>query len=115
MNKLQVTKVTDHEGEGRCGQCGREGLRWVVSLSDGSAVGTECAKAVLGWKPATRDYAWTRDFRPVAEHAEYGDSYVLWQHVTGTQTRTTTNGRLTSVGGQRDYWKTQGWLTPANG
>jgi len=39
--KLHVVKVEDREGTGTCTACGREGLRWIVTLSDGTQVGTE--------------------------------------------------------------------------
>lgn len=114
--RVTLVRVEDREGAGTCLVCGREGLRWVCVLSDGSQVGTECAKPVLGWKPTPQQYKWTPDYRPVAEHDD-GELpsggrciYVLWQHKTGSTTRETRNGRLTAVGGARDDWQRRGWL-----
>lgn len=107
----QVTlhKMEDHEGFGICAACGREGLRWIARLSDGSGVGTECAKAALGFKPAPKSYNWVADYRPVAEHTDAGAHLILWQHKTGTATRETTDGYLTAVGGVRAAWTARGW------
>lgn len=117
-----LIRVEDHEGFGTCGHCDREGLRWIAIVSvDGQtvAVGTECAKRVLGWKPTPKSYAWVEHFTVVAEHTEpyrmYGSdapttTYTLWQHRNGTATRETTNGVLTSIGGVRREWTDRGWL-----
>jgi hypothetical protein len=85
-NKLHAVKVEDHEGHGICRQCDRENLRWIVTLSDGSTVGTECARTVLGYKPAPASYRWVeelhrrgrahrrrRDVRPVAAQDGHRD------------------------------------------
>ena len=45
---LHVVRYEDAEGDGRCGHCDREGLRWLAHLSDGTAVGTGCMRKVLG-------------------------------------------------------------------
>lgn len=103
--KLEIVKIEDHEGSGYCSACGRDNLRWIVTLSDGTRVGTECAKAVLGWKPTPAGYTWVTNFRAVAERTNrYGEHEVLWQHKTGTQTRLTVNGILCTVGGARADW-----------
>lgn len=107
---VTISRIDDHEGEGDCSSCGRTGLRWIATLSDGAAVGLECAKKVLGWKPAPADYNWIADFTPIAEYVEYDSTYVLWQHKTRNQTRETRNGTLVSVGGCRADWTKQGWL-----
>jgi len=107
---LTITRIDDREGAGECSSCGRRGLRWIATLSDGSAVGLECAKKILGWKPTPTSYNWIADFGPVAEHAEYGAVYVLWEHKTRNQTRETRNGTLISVGGCRADWTKKGWL-----
>jgi hypothetical protein len=112
---VHMVKIEDHEGEGRCGACQREGLRWIVTMSDGSQVGTECAKRVMGYKPAPKSYAWVADYQPVAEHTEcpaskYAATYVLWQHKAGTKTIETRNGVLQAVGGVRQAWERKGWL-----
>lgn len=113
---LKVEKIEDHEGDGTCGHCGREGLRWIATLSDGSRCGLECAKRVLGFKPAPTAYKWVSDFTQVAEYREvnsYGDTlavWVLWQHKRGNATRETRDGFLQSVGGMRAAWEARGWL-----
>jgi hypothetical protein len=108
--RLHIVKIEDHEGDGTCTACGREGLRWIVTLSDGTQVGTECTKRVTGAKPAPKSYTWVGDFRIVAEHDEYGTSYVLWQHKDGRETRETRDGTLTAVGGIRQAWAWRGWI-----
>jgi hypothetical protein len=105
-----LVKVEDHEGDGHCGHCAREGLRWICILSDGSAVGVECAKKVMGFKPAPKSYAWVSEFEAVAEHTECGQVFVLWQHKSSSQTRYTREGVLVSVGGARQEWEHRGWV-----
>lgn len=112
--KPTLVRVEDREGEGRCGACEREGLRWVCVLSDGTEVGTECAKVALGWKPTPKSYTWTADYTPVAEHTECAGTssevvWVLWQHKSGTATRMTRGGALDTVGGARGVWTQRGW------
>lgn|SRR5574342_47012 len=107
---LVISKIEDREFEGECGECGRHGLRWVAILSDGSAVGLECAKRVLGYRPAPATYQWVSDFEPVAEHTEHAQTWVMWQRKGGTATRETLNGRLVAVGGVRADWLKRGWL-----
>jgi hypothetical protein len=107
-NRATLVRVDDREGQGSCGACGREGLRWVAILSDGSAVGLECARAVIGYRPARRDYSWMADYRPVAEHRDCGDVLVLWER--DGRTRETANGHLTAAGGVRREWERRGWL-----
>ncbi|ADA84007.1 hypothetical protein SCOOT17C_79 [Mycobacterium phage Scoot17C] len=50
--KLELVKVEDHEGTGECPACGRTGLRWICVMNDGSRAGVECAKKLLGYRPA---------------------------------------------------------------
>jgi hypothetical protein len=107
----RLVKIEDHEGYGICHECRREGLRWVAVLSDGTQVGTECAKRVLGFKLAPKDYNWAADFTPVAEYVDCGDMFVLWQHKQRpTLDRSTLNGRLFAVNGVRAEWQRRGWL-----
>lgn len=108
--KLTVLKIEDHEGAGHCGQCGRDNLRWICTLSDGTAVGTECAKKVLGWKPQPKHYNWIGDFQIIAEHNERGTHFVMWQRKTGIETRETRDGGLVAVGGVRKDWEARGWI-----
>ncbi|OZD23790.1 hypothetical protein CH253_07975 [Rhodococcus sp. 06-156-3C] len=109
-NALTLVKVENREGDGRCAECEREGLTWVAILSDGSGVGLECSKRVLGFRPVAKSYAWVADFEAVAEFSEYGDTFVLWQHRSGSETRETRNGALVAVGGVRGAWQRKGWL-----
>lgn len=106
---VTLVRVEDHEGTGTCGACDREGLRWIAVLSDGSRVGVECAKKVLGWKPAPASYSWVEFFEPIAEHDDFGAVYVLWQQKNGAQTRVTRAGSTVLVGGGRDFWTREGW------
>lgn len=108
--KVHLVHVEDHEGDGTCGTCGREGLRWIAVLSDGQRLGFECAKAALGYKPAPRDFAWQAHFTLTEVHHEYGDTYGLWRAKVGGQTRETRNGHLTQVGGVPAEWSARGWL-----
>jgi hypothetical protein len=110
---LTLAKIEDREGDGTCSACDREGLRWVAILSDGTGVGLECAKKILGFKPAPGSYAWVADFRPSAEHRDHAVIYVLWQHKRGNATRETRNGHLTEIGGVRNTWIRRGWLAIA--
>lgn len=110
---LNLVKVEDHEGDGRCGECGREGLRWIARLSDGSGVGLECSKKLLGYRPGPKTYDWVAHFLPVAEYHDYGNTYVLWRHKTGKETRETLNGHLVAVGGCAQEWVERGWLPAA--
>lgn len=106
-----IIRYEDHEGDGRCGHCGREGLRWIAVLSDGATVGTECAKKVTGMKPlAASKLAWLADFELVAEHVDCGAVMGLWQHKRGAATRETRNGHLVAVGGVRAEWVKAGWI-----
>lgn len=111
MTRPRILKVQDHEGDGRCQACGREGLRWIATLTDGTTVGLECAKKATGLTPPTANQvAWTAHFTPIAQHNDGADAFALWQHVTGQQTRETRNGHLTAVGGARQTWEARGWL-----
>lgn len=83
--KLTVWKVEDHEGDGECSACGRTGLRWVTFLSDGSRVGGECAKKILGWAPTKAKFSWLTGMTIVAEKTiDFGHGHaVLWQSESG--------------------------------
>ena len=67
---VTLVKIEDHEGNGECRECGRTGLRWIATLSDGTHVGTECAKQILGWKPTPKTYTWVADFTAIAKVVE---------------------------------------------
>jgi hypothetical protein len=98
-SKLHITKVEDHEGFGRCGQCERENLRWVVVLSDGTRVGTECAKRACGIVVKAATYQWMTEYEPVAEYADKFETAVVYQHRTSDRTRLVVNGYLQVNGG----------------
>lgn len=107
--------VMDAEGAGECGACDRTGLRWIAVLSDGSHVGLECAKKVMGFRPAPKAYNWIPEFEIVATKVECAGTssectWALWQHKTGPQTRETRNGSLATVGGARGDWERRGWV-----
>ena len=83
--KLTIDKVEDREGNGICRHCDREGLRWIFILSDGSEIGSGCARKVLGYAPAPKSYAWAAHVEPVATTAthtlyqsrKHGDKFML--------------------------------------
>jgi hypothetical protein len=106
---ITLAKIEDREGDGTCSSCNRQGLRWIAVLSDGTAVGLECANKILGFRPARTAYSWAEHFTAVAEHTESGSVYVLWQRKGGRETRETRNGILESVGGARRDWISRGW------
>lgn len=109
----ELIRIEDHEGDGTCSACGREGLRWIAIVRDDSrtfGVGVECAKSVLGWKPAPKSYQWISDFRPIAEHDDCGAAFVLWQHKTRNVTAATRSGNLHQMGGARQEWQRRGWI-----
>ena len=80
MSYLTVVRVEDCEYEGTCSICGKEGVRWVVIMSDGSRVGGECAKKLLGWKPSARNYSWVTNLSPVSTRVvPCLGNVVLWE------------------------------------
>jgi hypothetical protein len=111
MNTATVTiaRVEDHEGLGVCGHCDRDGLRWIVVLSDGSRFGSGCARKALGIKVAPKDFAWVTNYNVIAEHAEYGVVWTLYRHKRGERTVMARDGHLTTVGGALEEWKREGW------
>jgi hypothetical protein len=110
VSALHVVKVEDHEGTGECGACPRTGLRWIVVLSDGSRIGTECAKRVLGIPVSPRNHRWVEHFDVIAEFTDGRESWVLYRRKGGVQTRDTRNGALMGIGGCEADWKRRGWL-----
>jgi len=112
--KVHPVKIEDYEGNGTCSACGREGLRWIVTLSDDTRVGVECSAKVCGWRPTRKVYAWTADFVPVAEYRYAEVTFVLWHHKRGNATNTTRNGHLVTVGGALREWARNGWLPDDN-
>lgn len=76
---LHVIRVEDHEGDGICGHCGREGLRWIVVMSDGSSIGSGCMKRALGIPaPAPKSYSWVSNYDLVdSRETRYDGTYHL--------------------------------------
>lgn len=95
---LHITKVEDHEGHGRCGQCGREGLRWIAILSDGTSCGTECAQRVLGRTLNPKSLTWIAGTTVIAEHTTKWDTAIVYQ-APGGRTLLAINGYLQTNGG----------------
>lgn len=107
---LRIEKIEDCEGDGRCSACGREGLRWVAHLSDSTAVGLECAKKVLGYRPNPVHYQWIKKYAPVAEYRDCGAVYVLWQHKTvEAASNITRDGFPIVYGFGTAQWDAWGW------
>lgn len=96
---LHIVKIEDHEGDGRCSECNREGLRWICTLSDGTTVGTECARKIVGFKPAPKSYNWAAGFTATAKRAEGNTTFVLWRN--GNRVAVTRNAILVAVGGSQ--------------
>jgi hypothetical protein len=112
-----IRLVMAHEFEahdGACGACPKKNLRWVFQLSDGSMVGSECAKRLLGYKPSRLDYGWVERYRPVAHYTEGAAHWVLWTQKSaehGIGTRETRDGVLMGTGGNRTAdWQKRGWI-----
>lgn len=97
---ITVLKIEDHGGEGVCTACGKEGLRWVSTLSDGSRVGGECAKKIMGWKPTAKSHAWVTGMHIVAEGEMSPVQHaVLWSNEAGTWSVLAINGTAQCSGG----------------
>lgn len=98
--KLHITKIEDHEGFGRCSECGRENLRWIVVLSDGTRVGTECAKKVCGIAVNTRKLGWLASCTEIDEYSTKWETFTLYAHKTiEGRTLLAINGVLYNLGG----------------
>lgn len=102
--RTTVSHITDEEGTGTCSACDREGLRWLVHFNqDQLPVGLECAKKVLGFKPAPKTYNWMEGYsltRTIVE-CEGRPMAVTWNLYTNAAGRTvsTRNGVLQVIGG----------------
>ena len=96
--EIMVLKVTDYEYEGTCSACGKEGVRWIVSLSDGSHVGGECAKKILGWAPTPKTFSWVTGMTAIVEEIIDGQSVVVWQDQGATRGAISVNGHLQQSG-----------------
>jgi hypothetical protein len=93
---LTAVKVESCEGDGECSRCNRTGLIWVVTLSDGTRVGGECAKILLGWKPTKASHSWLKGMAATAETTVYNDTLILW--VNGNRAAISRNGNLQTSG-----------------
>jgi hypothetical protein len=94
--KLTAIKVENCEGDGECSRCNRTGLIWVVTLSDGTRVGGECAKILLGWKPTKASHSWVTGMTVAAEKTVGARHIVLW--VKGNRAAVAINGNLQTSG-----------------
>lgn len=99
-----VSHISDAEGTGTCAACDREGLRWLVHFNgDQLPVGLECAKKVLGFKPAPKSYSWMEGYSVVrtiveAEGTRHQTTWKLYQNAAG-RTVSTRNGITMAIGG----------------
>lgn len=106
---LTVSHITDEESFGVCSACDREGLRWLVHFNQNHLpVGLECAKKVLGFKPAPKSYNWMNGFTVTrtfveGEGRDWAVTFVLYTHTNG-RTAMTRNGNLTHMGGADRAW-----------
>ncbi len=100
MTELTVWRVEDHEGNGECQRCGKTGLRWVAYLSDGSRVGGECAKRLLGWAPTRKGFSWVTGLFVVAEGSMSASQRVtLWSDEAGYRGVVSVNANACFAGG----------------
>lgn len=94
--KLSIAKVLDREGEGCCQECGRTNVRWVAVLSDGSTVGSECAKKITGQVFSPAKYAPLTGATEIASGIDCGSTWTLFAN--GTRGILTLNGLPQVVG-----------------
>ncbi|AYQ99345.1 hypothetical protein PBI_CANTARE_125 [Brevibacterium phage Cantare] len=113
MENVKVAYVENVEGDGMCGHCNRTNLKYVATMTDGSKVGLSCAKKLMGVTITPKDVKWASNYTVEATFIEYGQTYALWVSDKG-QTRTTKNGLLVGIGGQRPVWEKRGWIETAN-
>lgn len=76
--KPSITKVLDREGEGCCQECGRTNVRWIAVLSDGSTVGSECAKKITGQAFSPAKYAPLAGATEIASGLDCGATWTLF-------------------------------------
>jgi hypothetical protein len=113
MSAAQLVRIEDRSGTGTCGCCGREGLRWVYFLTDGTFVGSECAKKIMGHAIEPRSHARLTDFHVIAEHQnKFGVTYLLWEHNLGGYYSETIDGKVKRHGSDelRKSWTKIGWV-----
>lgn len=111
---ITLARIEDHEGAGTCGYCGREDLRWIYCLTDGSLVGSECAKKIIGHTIDPRSHARLIDFHVIGEwQNRFGVIYLLWQHDTaGSVYSETIDGKVKhhNNGDLLKLWVRDGWM-----
>jgi len=96
MNNLTITKIEDREGQGICQHCSREGLRWIVILSDGSSVGLDCAKELTGCRSNGWNLQWTKAAIEMAHGTDGFQFFTLY--FNGREGFLVVDGRLSSMG-----------------
>lgn len=106
----RVLYVENAEGDGHCGHCQRDNLKYVAHMSDGAMVGLSCARKLMGVRITNRDVAWTAGYKVIATRTEGVHFFALWinedKHVYVTQ-----NGYRTDHGYiHLSKWKNKGWL-----
>ena len=84
------------EGEGCCQECGRTNVRWIAVLSDGSTVGSECAKKITGQAFSPAKYAPLAGAVEVASGIDCGATWTLFAN--GPRGILTLNGMPQVVG-----------------
>jgi len=98
--KPTVVRVEDCEYEGTCTMCGRENVRWIVIFDDGSRVGGECAKKILGWAPTAKKFSWVTGMKPFITASSRMDGNVtVWKHENGVRGAISVNGYPQTFGG----------------
>lgn len=70
----------------------------MVTLSDGSQVGGECAKKILGWALTAKKFSWVSGLSVAAEHVGAFHSAVLWVNEAGTRGAISLNGHPQTFG-----------------
>jgi hypothetical protein len=103
-----VVRVEDREYEGTCSMCGKESVRWIVVFDDGSQVGGECAKKILGWTPTAKKFSWVTGMTPVISgQDDCGQNIVVWKSKSGVRGVISVNGHPMTFGGfdsiMKDY------------
>lgn len=105
-----VSHITDAEGTGTCSACDREGLRWLVHFTgDQLPVGVECAKRVLGYTPARKNYTPLAGLTLTAQHDDCGNSWALYVSEDGRRSIATLNGVPNIIGQAARHWQARGW------
>lgn len=116
-NDVGVVRIEDAGGTGQCGCCNREGLRWVAVMSDGSFLGTACAKKSVGFVIVSKDVDRLRGFTVVAERRnKFGNGvYVLWHSESLGTYAETFNGKVRRPLGLdiARQWEKDGWIDAA--